>query len=189
METHKKQSMITSHVHLAAQGRGGGGVKPYCLTEPETECYRNIVWVWTYYDDVFLCTWNFYLAAQGGGGGLNPLNPPFPPVDPPLKKKMEKKERSNFKHEISSFSLSWEPHPRSVASLALRPPPPPRLKILAMPVQTDKNVWNLVPCSVVHQRSNNALAKGQDTLILILSQVNLTHVKLCEFHPTWHSFC
>ena len=44
MEDHKKQSMITSHVHLAAQGGGGGGVKPYCLrAEPETECYRNIL--------------------------------------------------------------------------------------------------------------------------------------------------
>ena len=37
------------------------------------------MWVWTYYDGVFLCTLHFYLAAQGGGGGgLNPLNPPPP---------------------------------------------------------------------------------------------------------------
>ena len=35
------------------------------------------MWIWTYYDGVFLCTLNFYLAAQGGG--LNPLNPPPPP--------------------------------------------------------------------------------------------------------------
>ena len=36
------------------------------------------MWVWTYYDGVFLCTliFFFFLAAQGGG--LNPLNPPPP---------------------------------------------------------------------------------------------------------------
>ena len=50
--------------------------------EPETECYRNILCGSGHNDGVFLCTLNFYLAAQGGGGGLNPLNPP--PVDPPL---------------------------------------------------------------------------------------------------------
>ena len=60
------ETMITS---LAAQG-GGGGVKPYCLrAEPETECYRNILCGsgHNFYDGVFLCTLNVYLAAQGGG--------------------------------------------------------------------------------------------------------------------------
>ena len=42
------------------------------------------MWVWTYYDGIFLCTLNFYLAAQGGGG-VKPPNPPPPPVDPPLR--------------------------------------------------------------------------------------------------------
>ena len=70
MEDHKKQSMITSHVHLAAQGGGGGGLNLLSEAEPVTECYRTYtVWVWTYYDGVFLCTLIFFfLAAQGGGG-------------------------------------------------------------------------------------------------------------------------
>ena len=34
------------------------------------------MWVWTYYDGVFLCTLNFYLAAQGGGGFKPPKPPP-----------------------------------------------------------------------------------------------------------------
>ena len=78
--------MITSHVHLAAQG-GGGGFKPYCLrlslrqSAIGTYCVGLDI---NYYDGVFLCTliFFFFLPAQGGGV-LNPLNPP-PPLDPPL---------------------------------------------------------------------------------------------------------
>ena len=56
---------------------GGGGFKPYCLRLSLRQCYRNILCGSGHNDGVFLCTLNFYLAAQGGGG-LNPLNPPPP---------------------------------------------------------------------------------------------------------------
>ena len=66
--------MHISHVHLAAQGGGGGGFKTLLSeAEPETECYRNIYLYCVgleHNDGVFLCTLNFYLAAQGGGGGV-----------------------------------------------------------------------------------------------------------------------
>ena len=49
--------------------RGGGGLKTILSeAEPETECYRNILCGSGHNDGVFLCTLNFYLAAQGGGG-------------------------------------------------------------------------------------------------------------------------
>ena len=73
------ETMITS---LAAQGGGGGGLNPivWRLSLRQSAYREHTVWVWTYYDGVFLCTLNFYLAAQGGG--FKPPKPP--PLDPPL---------------------------------------------------------------------------------------------------------
>ena len=63
--------------------RGGGGVKPYCLrlSLRQSAIGTYCVGLDILYG-VFLCTLNFYLAAQGGGG-VKPPKPP-PPVDPPL---------------------------------------------------------------------------------------------------------
>ena len=57
---------------------GGGGCKPYCLRLSLRQSAIGMILCGSGHNDgVFLCTLNFYLAAQGGGG-LNPLTPPPP---------------------------------------------------------------------------------------------------------------
>ena len=84
LDTWWRFSMHISHVHLAAQG-GGGGVKPYCLrlslrqSAIGTYCVGlDILW-WRFSMHI-----TFLLGSPRGGGGVKPPKPPPPPVDPPL---------------------------------------------------------------------------------------------------------
>ena len=54
-----------NHDNVFSSPRGGGGVKP--LWGSLRQSYRKTVWVWTYYDGVFLHI-KFLLGSPRGGG-------------------------------------------------------------------------------------------------------------------------